>query len=359
MPTRPYDPANFLMVDELRETRDGTPFSADYEGTYVRRFLVVFNNTVDNKFLGSHAACRAPGIPLPFAPYQTADGKEWDLSSLMIRVSAHQQIGEDRYHWIVTCEYSNKVPEGGVPLEVGYGSDTAGAQMEPQKQPPEIEWDFEVVNRAPRKDLRNKAFLNSAAQPFKPSPTFEFGRAVLVMTRNELDFDRKRATRYAFAVNSDKFLGCEPGTVQCMPPRAKQMFRGSIVYWRVSYRLRFGVSAPKDTRVGRGGQLLSGAVQAAGLDTEKLETWQPEILDAGLCEINKIAITQNYGKQIPIFRDGIPISQEVLLDGTGSVLKPDKDGEFTPVYLKFYIYRQEPFIPLLDVGLSRYGGGIK
>jgi hypothetical protein len=134
------------------------------------------------------------------------------------------------------------------------------------------------------------------------------------------------------------------------------MFRGSIRYWKVTYRLRFGASAPRESSLTN--RIIGAVVDPDKIpESEELESWQPEILDAGLCEIPKLfGILPYPGQPMPIIRHGVPVSHEVMLNGSGSVLRPNSDGTFTPVFRKFYVFRTRPFSRLLDSGFGKFGG---
>lgn len=323
--------------------RSGTPFDATGRRTYHQVWQVV----TTNKWMGPIAAAFAPGTPLPFAPYISGNGVEYDLFALCVRKQAKAVTGDnaDWSQWEVEVDYDTQMPEGGKPSEFGSpgggdyggtgGQGQQGSSNNPELEPPDIEWDFEVVNKPKQRDLDKLPFTNSANQPFTPAPTFEVCYPVLVYTRNELDFNRARAAKYCFAVNSTNFLGAAENTVLCLPPKAKKMFRGPYNYWRTSYRFKF---AP---------------LKDDGLP----ESWQPEILDQGLCELQKVAGRPFHMKPVPITRGtGIPITQPVLLDGTGEVQEPFQIGGVwhppTPVYIKRRVYRAEDLNALLMSGLG-------
>lgn len=349
--------SDFKSIKETYDgTRSGMPFRSDGSRDFVRKFIVkVFNTS-----LGADAICQAPGLPLPFSPYVCEDGAEFDLAAVMVEISAVPADPASRKVWIVTCNYSTRVPEGGVPEFTRMGSIFTGTQNNPDLEPPEIDWDFEVVQRAPIRDLDGEAYVTSANQPFIPAPQFEAARNVLVYTRNELDFSRAYASQYNFALNSDTFLGAAPGTAQCLPIRAKRMHRGRLAYWRVTCRIRFGLAKYKESTNKVQGSSNSGLLSATGglgaLAPEppatELESFQPEILDAGTLEIQKTLGIPWYKHPVPIWRHGVQVSAPVLLDGAGSVSLPDADGKIKPHYRKFRQFQSQPFARLITAGLG-------
>jgi len=322
-----FDAINIISVHEIEVSLDGTPFVASHVRTYKRQFRVI----VDNPLGESNQICSAVGIPLPFAPY-TGGGTTYDLSALCVKISAALQVPEDRFHWIVTCEYSSEMPEGG-PSACSYGIDAIGPQNEPEKEPWIIGWEPEVITKAYERDMSGNAFTSSAGKPFKPAPTFQMARAVITFTRNQLTFGREQITQYSFAVNSDFFLGSPPGTAQCMPPTGKLMFRGATSYWRVTWKVKFGGPDPSYD--------------------DGIEMFTPvQILDQDTYRIQDIIGSPDLGTQVPILRQGVPVTDPLLLDGNGQPLEGIDIG---PQYRSFDIYRTLPFNALFAAGLGLVG----
>lgn len=352
---------------ELISSRKGTPFiKAGQPRTYTLFFRVIVNTPN----IGPNEIClRCQGIngcPSPYQMYITPDATEYDWSAFLINMYAEKEIKDDWQFWIITCEYSSDLPTGGIPPNTGFGIQLFGPQNNPSLWLPTFEWDAETVTLAPPYDMNGRAFLNSSGQPFSPSPTFEYARPVLVMKRNQLNFSRAIATNFAYAINSDLFLGAAPGTVRLSPIRAVQAIFGQLSYWECTYRFVFNrvqfpqLNAPNipnipmigdvDEVKGIGKQPLPG-------DPDPLETWQPRILDAGTMRVGTFLGSPIYGHTIPIVRNGIAITQPVPLDGKGQPAKflnaagietpPIKGGVCQAVYLPFTIYRAQPLTPIL------------
>lgn len=343
MPVFPNHPI-YISVDLMNEMGPSTPFNADGSRDYTYNYMVRVRLPVTEV-----EACAAPGIPLPFSIHPK------DLAALCVQHSAKKQDNEDWGIWVVTVRFSTRLPPGGPPSTGGQGEfngpdQSKGGQNNPEWEPPEIEWDSDTITRPmPNgKDLGDeplgqppKAFLNAAGQPFTPPPVFEFMVPVLAITRNELGFNHKTAAQYGFAVNKDEFLGYPPKTVQCMPPKAKRAYRGNIAYWRVSYRLRFGIMG----------------------DNGKPIPWEPvEILNQGLMELKKFPLVA-VPKLVPITVAGRPISQPVLLDLDGKKLElvkkvvPGVGGPvdkfvMEPTFIKFRIRPALSFEDLIKLGLG-------
>lgn len=293
-----------VSVKELFAGRSGTPFEASsMHREYLRKFRVMVNS---NK-VGPVTVGFANGIPAPYSPYATEE--ESDLLALCTSIKAEQEHEDDWQSWIVDCQYSTQMPEGGGQGNLLSPDSASGEQNNPELEPPDIEWDWEVEQRALSKDLDGNPIVNSATQPFTPAVTFEVGHAILTYSRNELSFSRDKASKFSYVTNSDVFLGADPGTVLCYPPRGKRVFRGKAAYWRVTYKFRFGRQ----------------------LDNGRLETVQPRLLDQGLCRLMNakekaavpgVLLPVALKEPVPILKRGLPITQPVMLDGNGQEAKP-------------------------------------
>ena len=161
-------PSDFFKVDELHDY-SGTPFKADGNREYMRNFLVLMS---DIRW-GILEVALAPGLPEPWSPYVNVYTGFSDRNALLIDVSI-KRIKEKTGAWIVTCKYSTQVPKSG-PADSGipvtpYGDEDDGAENDLDLEPPEFEFEYEEVNVPARSDLDDKAFVNSAWQPFTPTP---------------------------------------------------------------------------------------------------------------------------------------------------------------------------------------------
>ena len=332
-------PSPYVKVAPIWSGRTGRPFSASGEREYVQKFRVV----VDDVRVAGVAVGAAPGIPRPFSPYIQVDGVEYDLLALCVEIIAEQEKDDDWQTWVVTCRYSTVMPRGGAPVFAGYPTGSGGSHNNPELTPPELEWDFETAQQAVHRDLDGKPFLNSALSPFTPAPSIEVAFPVLVMTRNEIGFNAAKAVQYAYAVNSDKFLGADPETVLCYPPRARYQFRGALSYWRVTYRLKFNTHSYEENK--------SENDPAAGKTTVK-DTWQPKYLDAGTMRIDTNPASKFFGRPVQIMRGVAPATTPVLLDGKGNEAPRNDDGTITEHYIKFRTRRKLSFATLIVGGMS-------
>ncbi len=344
----PLDPRAYTHVDaggyiayadEVFKSRGGTPYSAsDLHRDYARYFRVI----VTKAQVGSNGVCQYvvdnfDGVG-PYALYQSADSLEWDELALCIKISAERESEDDWANWIVSVEYSTRIPDNG-PDFVGLGWDGIGSQNNPELVVPEIEWDYEIINKAPAADLDNKAFVNAARQPFKPAPSYEYAHPILVIKRNQLTFDRATASKFAFAVNGDVFMGADPGSAQCFPVRAKKKFMGTYGYYACVYRIRFAEPLPS---------VFAALIPAAA--AKDMDSFEYDFrLNEGFCTLQSNPLNPfDFGKPVPILGPGgTPIPQPDLLDLAGQRVAPDALGVRKPEFIKFRIRRRQTFAPLL------------
>lgn len=327
------NPADFELVEEIHASRGGNPFNPDGSRTYSRIWRVLLTVNPNNRFKSAIEICNAPGIPPPYSIFFNPETGEADFNAFSIRYVPEKEHGQsDEWRtWLVRVEYSTQITEGGLPLLVGFG-DEGGFQNQPWLERPVVRWDKDTIHRAYGADLDGKPFVNSAGQPFHPAPTFEVGRAVLVLTRNEEFVSRSAISGFAYATNSAAFLMAPIDTVRCDPIIAEQQFRGATPYWRVTYRLVF--NGPKNP----GNNALVD-----------LESWQPNFLDAGTMRKQTTLGIPFGGQPIPIYSPTGPVTTPQLLDGAGQPLDVSGGpGTYTPVFLPFRIYPRKLFGPILD-----------
>jgi hypothetical protein len=374
MPVFPDDPI-YARVDEVFTYNNETcAFDAnDRHRSYFRHYRIVSKTVLS----GGIVACKAPTLPDKYSLYNFGDGTETDTLAILVRRTARREQQDDWQNWIVTDEYSTNARQ---PPDV---PDINRAEDNPELEWPEVEWDEEETHHAPQMDLDGQAYLNSATQPFQPSPTVPNGRRTLHITRNELDFDPLEMEAFEYTINDNWFLGYEPGRVLLMPPRAKMVFRGILKYWRVSYVLKFHeiISTNPDCQFLMMVEQPDGSEQLTVINGEvftdsippqplPLNLWQPCILDSGLCQLDPIKDVPipgpggvivgfipnpTYGRPLPIWRGTGMVHHPVCLDGGGHESKklnanrqPDPKGKIFPTYIVFNQYRESNFSILFD-----------
>lgn len=339
----------FYSIDQIFSGRTGTPFDAlSAKRTYVQRYRVI----VKVNDAAAVLVCSCPGLPIPYAFYFTSNGStyEYDTQAYMVRMRAEQEYADDWSSWIVTCDYSTETPPGGKPDDPGFpdggdagGPAAGGRERNPDQQPPDVRWSFEVKKRVVQYDLDGWPIVNRANQPIVYEEDVAF--PVLNITRNELNFDQDVASEYAFALNADTFLGAEPNTAQILPPDAQMDFLGPLRFWRVSYKIRFTpLYSPQQTFV------ICGKAPADAEVTvlRSRESWQPLLLNQGT--MRRRLVGTDKGKPVPIIKDSHPINNPILLDNNGQELTPDAAGRLFPRYLEFRTRRSVNFASLFRAG---------
>ena len=325
---------------EINNTRFGVAFGR--RGT--RGFERYFRVWTTNPLYGPNEICNAAGLPAPYEPYFLNGGVDSDATCVMVELSARldpQSEEDNRYIWIVTAKYSNDVPDEGIPSQTFIGNVETGSQSQPWLEPAMIRYESEVLQRAEPNDLNGDPYVNSANQPFSPPFTMERARRILVITRNQRTFDFNAVDAYSFATNSDIFTppgssaSVAPGEAQCFPIHGEHAQRGSVEFWKVSYRIRIGVK-------------ISVWNDAGTVLTLQRESFRPvRVLDAGMGR-SIPAPLPGAGLPVPIFVGGFPISQPVCLNGFGQPAVPP----FKPKYRQFSPYPAMPFTALINNGIG-------
>jgi len=309
--------------------------------------------------MGVIGVCSHPLLPKPWTFYMTET--EYDTLALLSGYSAEQRDRDDYSFWIVTATYTTsntgEFNAGGGPGGTGGAGDLpnnpVSSYSNPEYKYPDIKWNFDEVQKPASVDLDGKIYQNSANQPFTPPVQFPRGYLVLNITRNELSFNINTATQYAYAVNSDVFLGFPAGFVQCMPPQADQEWLGTIRYWRVSYKLRFhprGIWLPAWTAFVEQGPLIAQDYEL---------NWQPVMQDQGFMRLEdrKDAAgnpVKNFGKPVPILRGEHPVTQQIVLNGFGQPAKRlnPANNQVVPYFIKFRQFPSYSFSDLIKRGFA-------
>ncbi len=350
-----FPPSWYGKIDELPEGRSGTPFSITGGRTYTRQFMVTV--TGDGKLMGPIGVCSHPLLPRPWSFY--VSNTEYDTLALLSDYKAEQRYKDDWQQWVVTATYSTFTdgnqfagPGGAAPGDLP--TNPSNAYNNPEYEYPKIEFNYDEQQKPALMDLDKKPYQNSAMQPFTPPMTFPRAYRVLNITRNEIGFNPAVADSYAYSVNDATFLDMPPGFVQCMPPRAEQLFKGNIRYYRVTYTLKFhprGIWLPAITG-------YIGDIPVIEDQDHELN-WQPVLQDQGYMRLQDKVDSNgkpfsNFGQPIPIERNGRAITQQILLDGGGqpaTVVDPST-GMLIPFYIKRRQFPAKNFTSLVTRGVT-------
>jgi hypothetical protein len=341
----------FKACEELFGNRSGKPFSMESSRSYKRIHRVYLNrDNPANKFLGPISVSLCPYLPLPGSFYQTA--YDWDKLAILTEQEAQEENKDDWLNWIVTSTYSTDLRRGAPIVPGNAASQSQGAQNNPEMEKPEVNWSFGAVQVALTKDLDGVPILNSAGLPFSPPPTFTFYHPILSISRNERNYNVDRAEGFAGALSDAEFLKRPPKAIQIEPPQVSSRYKGTLGYWRASYKLNFAPIIPNQNM-----NLIDDIIELPEVgDPDTIENfryiykpWDPYILDQGMDEIT---LRDGEIKTIPIRRNHAPITHPVLLDGAGHEQLPDAGGVRQPFYLKFRVQRTVSLVDLLVNGLT-------
>lgn len=177
---------------------------------------------------------------------------------------------------------------------------------------------------------------NSAFVPFDPPPEADYSRLSITITRNHYRFPTKIMGDYQDVVNSDEFLININGFTLNVPPTAAKMqstsgsreYADESPFWRVRYEMLL------DFFTGWRVDLLDRGFVETKTDDESA--------DIAAAHGDFASATSTTTHNI-IDDTGLPMSEPVLLDGKGKKLSKDEP----PVYLRYAIYQERPFKPLL------------
>lgn len=199
--------------------------SRDGQGTWDARGIaeeydVLTDSVSDNAFVAGTAIDPNTGLRVP----NQGDPLDGDT---YCRVKGKYPKPVGPMHWLVRVEYESLFPQLG---------STVGQSDDPTEFPPEFEWDWIGGTEEVDKDANGAALRTTAGDPLH-GIKIEVQDLVLRVTRNEPTFNALRARQYVSkpTVNSDVFLGCDPGTVLCGPIRARYTRWRGFEFWRVSY----------------------------------------------------------------------------------------------------------------------------
>jgi hypothetical protein len=180
---------------------------------------------------------------------------------------------------------------------------------------------------------------NQAHDEFDPPIMVDDSRLTYIFARNERAFEVIRSFSYRDAVNSDPFLGFEPGEAKIARIESNEEFDAEFggYYWRTTYEIQF--RATIDTA-----QARVTVVDAHGNTLSKIPPWNVTVANVGFNQLvfdksgnlTKIACYDSQGKQ--------PSTPQRLGLG-GQQLIPTAPRELCP-FISFQVYSVIPFAPL-------------
>lgn len=230
--------------------------------SYEEKYLILCTaGTTDDQALLAAGMPRW-GDPYPGNPNATVS----DLSA-ELAVEACGTI----YTAIAT--YTTATSEDGSPID----------REDPISDPPVFSFKTIRDRRIAEKDQNGKVYQNSAKVLFDPPFERQWNRRAITIERNELLYSSAYADEWQNVINSAAWGAYAARTAMVVSIDAVSVFDRGMSYWRVTYEVEINPDG-----------------------------WQPSLLDRGL------HILDGAGKPVPIERDGVRLSEPVLLNGSGA-----------------------------------------
>jgi hypothetical protein len=272
------------MIDISETYARSSTQNNQWQRTYKRTFQII----TDNKDIGAKAIRQA--LPVEIGQtYASRSGTDFDTGSFCNSITVDCR-DEDGKGWTATADYGPY--------------DATTAPQSPIERPIKVSWGFISREKVLDVDADAKLVRNSAGDPFDPPAVVDEFYPVLTIQRCEMTNDPALNFLYRSAVNSDPFLGADPGTVRCFPIEAEQSKDQDIGwFWTKNYRFEYDP-----------------------------EGWNKPTADLGLRK-NVSGVISN------ILSKGKEVTEPVLLNGTGGENPIGAD----PIFLPFKRYKILPF----------------
>jgi hypothetical protein len=175
----------------------------------------------------------------------------------------------------------------------------------PIEDPPKYSFKTIRDKRICEKDQNGKVYMNSSKVLFDPPFERQWNRRAITVERNEAVYSTAYADQWQNVINSEPWGAYAARKAMIVSIDANNVFERGMHFWRVTYEIEINP-----------------------------EGWQPSLLDRGL------HILDADGKPKPIEREGVRLSEPVLLNGSGveSTGTPP-----TAHYIDFEEYDERPF----------------
>lgn len=342
----------FVAVDKIFDER---MFSADERG--VRTYRQVWRVQTDTATYEPGTISAATGLPRRYRSYYENSGYI-DEMALAMEMEIRPQEEENPFVWLVTVTYSTRIWEdilraiasGGTgnatrPGDSGGDNQNSNDPFNPLNRPWTKRWSNTRAARPLRYDIKGNGIRNSATDLLDPLPEFPERIGVLTITRAEVMFDDKKmffgrilpdgfwgTPPLLNSVNSDYFLGYDPGFVLFDDCQCEYKFENSYYFADVSYS--FLICPPHYNADGAFDD--PDNVDLTGAEYAERNGWNyrdGRFLDAGFNALVG-------GQLTPILRkDGQRATVPALLDGAGAELATNADEK----YVSYVLYRPTPF----------------
>ncbi len=312
-----------ITANEIWEGRRGGDGIGFTELVYTR----VFNVFTDDPHDGAELVLGAAGIPAVGDTFDPPSG-EFDTDLLCVNVTAENNR-QDRSFWQVRAEYIADTVNRAVldPAEISWETElvpyaqamsyptdemvaaTTPTQLLFETSPTDDHTYTDPLIAGAYGTLPGNPVVNSAGQPFDPSPEVQRPLQKLIITRNEAASPLNTKRFYERSLNFDEFQGYAKGLafMHSITGTKQHPTYGTKAYWKVRYEILFDPLG-----------------------------WCLKLNDNGFHYFNSVV-----GALYPItdvFNNQFPKAQP--LNGSGNVLA---GPPFTYVYGKFPIYRCLPW----------------
>ena len=182
----------------------------------------------------------------------------------------------------------------------------------PLDQPPEVWTTSESYSETIDTDAQGKPIANSAGEPFDPPLTETVEIEILHVRKNLPSFDLGKAIRYRGGVNTDTFMGFEPGTCVLRTIDSRRIYSGGWTYESVYAEVAI------NTRLDPQGNLLGWKrrILDRGMRQRKLDANGDPAVDVNGCPAYEEAQSATSGRALSLPRN---------LDGNGRFLAEGAD----------------------------------
>jgi hypothetical protein len=146
---------------------------------------------------------------------------------------------EDTRTWHVTLNYGPYTPE-----LAAANNPPIGQAPTPVGEPPSIVWGSNPYRAPYRRDVEDKAIINTVLDPYDQPPERDDSRSSLVISRNELSYSETLAKNFRDKINGATWFSYAPRTVKVKDIQATVIWVPASViakgyYWRVTYQFEF------------------------------------------------------------------------------------------------------------------------
>lgn len=161
--------------------------------------------------------------------------------------------------WEVEVQYSSELPDRG-------GSGSGGGGNNPIDWAPQIEWDTELIEYHPMFDIHGDEIVNGAGDAFSEPPITSV-RPIVTLTYSYwmVSFSSELNHTYSGKINSDLFLGYNPGNAFMGAIRAYAELIYGFQYWRVTFPIKFRLDGWKGRSRNSGPNCIVGGEKKSAM----------------------------------------------------------------------------------------------